>query len=50
MTAFFFPVLLLGAGTDLLLGTLVATSLLGAWVTWQFRIETTGVNLEEIGR
>ena len=29
---------------------LVGTSLLGAWITWQFRIETTGVNLEEIGR
>jgi hypothetical protein len=29
---------------------LIATSLFGAWVTWQFRIETSGVNLEEIDR
>jgi len=50
LTAFFFPVLLADAGTDFLLVVLVATSLLGAWITWQFRIETTGVNLEEIGR
>jgi nitrate/nitrite transporter NarK len=50
LTAFFFPVLLAGAGTDFLLTVLVATSLLGAWITWQFRIETTGVSLEEIGR
>jgi len=27
-----------------------ASSLLGAWVTWQFRIETTGISLEKIGR
>ena len=50
LTAFFFPVLLADTGTDFLLAILVATSLLGAWVTWQFRIETTGVSLEEIGR
>jgi putative MFS transporter len=50
LTAFLFPVLLVSAGTDFLLMVLVATSLLGAWITWQFRIETTGVNLEEIGR
>lgn len=50
LTAFLFPVLLVSAGIDLLLVALVFTSLLGAWVTWQFRIETTGVNLEEIGR
>ena len=50
LTAFFFPVLLAGAGTDFLLIVLVATSLLGAWITWQFRIETTGVSLEQIGR
>jgi MFS transporter, putative metabolite transport protein len=49
-TAFLFPVLLVQAGTDLLLAILVATSLLGAWVTWQFRIETSQVNLEELGR
>jgi hypothetical protein len=28
----------------------VVTSLIGAVVTWLFRIETNGVNLDEIGR
>jgi MFS transporter, putative metabolite transport protein len=28
----------------------VGTSLLGAVVTWLFRIDTTGVNLEQIGK
>jgi hypothetical protein len=32
-----------------LLLILVATSLIGAWVTWAYRIETTGVNLDTIG-
>jgi MFS transporter, putative metabolite transport protein len=50
MTAFLFPVLLADIGVDLLLIILIASSLLGAWVTWQFRIETTGVSLERIGR
>jgi nitrate/nitrite transporter NarK len=50
VTAFLFPVLLADIGVDLLLGILIASSLLGAWVTWQFRIETTGVSLERIGR
>lgn len=50
LTAFLFPVLLASAGIDFLLVVLIFTSLVGAWVTWQFRIETTGVNLEEIGR
>jgi MFS family permease len=49
-TAFLFPILLAGIGTTALLYILVATSLLGAVVTWVFRIETTGVNLEDIGR
>ena len=49
-TAFLFPILLTGIGTTALLYILVGTSLLGAVVTWLFRIETTGVNLEEIGR
>jgi MFS family permease len=48
LTAFVFPVLLATTGTGLLLVMLIATSLFGAWITWQFRIETTGVNLEEI--
>ncbi len=50
MTAFLFPILLTGIGTTALLYILVATSLLGAVVTWRFRIETNGVNLEEIGQ
>ena len=48
-TAFLFPILLADIGTQALLMILVGTSLLGAVVTWAFRIETTGVNLEKIG-
>jgi len=50
LTAFLFPVLLADAGINFLLNVLIASSLLGAWITWQFRIETTGVSLEKIGR
>ncbi|MFP4154483.1 MAG: MFS transporter [Halothiobacillaceae bacterium] len=50
LTAFLFPILLHLIGTTWLLAMLVGTSLLGAWVTWRFRIETRGVNLELIGR
>jgi MFS family permease len=49
-TAFLFPILLVGIGTGALLYILVATSLIGAVVTWLYRIETTGVNLDLIGR
>ena len=49
MTAFLFPILLTDIGTAKLLYILVGTSLLGAAITWLFRIETAGVNLEEIG-
>jgi MFS transporter, putative metabolite transport protein len=49
-TAFLFPILLTGIGTAALLYILVVTSVLGAVVTWLFRIETNGVNLDEIGR
>jgi MFS transporter, putative metabolite transport protein len=48
-TAFLFPILLADIGTRTLLFILVGTSLSGAVVTWRFRIETTGVNLEQIG-
>jgi MFS transporter, putative metabolite transport protein len=48
-TAFLFPILLASIGTTALLYILVGTSLLGAAITWMFRIETTGVNLAEIG-
>jgi putative MFS transporter len=49
-TAFLFPILLAGIGTSALLYILVGTSLLGAVVTWVYRIETNGVSLAEIGR
>lgn len=45
MTAFLFPILLKDIGTDALLIGLVVTSLLGAVVTWVFRIETKGKDL-----
>jgi MFS family permease len=48
-TAFLFPILLVSLGTRLLLYGLVIASLLGAVVTWLYRIETTGVNLDRIG-
>jgi putative MFS transporter len=48
MTAFLFPILLDTIGTQSLLYCLIVTSLLGAAVTWLFRIETTGVNLEDL--
>jgi hypothetical protein len=48
MTALLFPILLKDIGTDLLLLILVATSLLGAVVTWAYAFETKGVSLEKI--
>jgi MFS transporter, putative metabolite transport protein len=48
-TAFLFPILLVTIGTRLLLYSLIIASLLGAVVTWMYRIETTGVNLDRIG-
>ncbi len=49
LTAFFFPILLDTIGTRILLYGLVVTSLIGAWVTWRFRIETAGADLETLG-
>ena len=46
LTAFFFPSLLRQLGSDRLLPLLALTSLLGAVITWRFRIETRGLNLE----
>jgi MFS transporter, putative metabolite transport protein len=46
LTAFFFPILLTTIGTQALLYGLIVTSILGAIVTWAFRIETTGVSLD----
>jgi MFS transporter, putative metabolite transport protein len=48
MTAFLFPVLLDTIGTQALLFCLIGTSILGAIITWLFRIETTGVNLDTL--
>ncbi len=45
-TVFLFPILLHSLGTDILLAILIGTSLLGAFVTWRFRIETAGISLE----
>jgi MFS transporter, putative metabolite transport protein len=47
-TAFLFPILLGNIGTTSLLYILVFTSILGAIVTWVYRIETTGMNLDEV--
>jgi putative MFS transporter len=47
LTAFLFPFLLKDIGTQLLLILLIGSSLLGAVVTWMFRIETRGT-LEEV--
>ncbi len=49
LTAFLFPVLLADFGTKPLLYMLAVASLVGAWVTWRFQIETTGVKLDDIG-
>ncbi|HEX3970002.1 MAG TPA: MFS transporter [Stellaceae bacterium] len=49
-TTYGFPILLVSIGTSTLLYCLAATSVLGAVVTWIYRIETTGVNLDQVGR
>ena len=49
-TAFLFPILLDDIGQQALLYLLVGASLLGALVTWAFRIETSGMSLEDVGR
>ena len=48
LTAFLFPILLVGIGTTALLYGLIVTSILGAIVTWLYRIETTGINLDAL--
>ncbi len=50
LTAFLFPILLKTIGTTALLWGLVVCFLAGAVVTYFFRIETAGVNLEDIGK
>jgi MFS transporter, putative metabolite transport protein len=49
LTAFLFPILLSAIGTKYLLYILIVASILGAIVTWMYRIETTGVKLDTIG-
>ncbi len=48
-TAFLFPILLRDIGTSALLYILVGAFAVGAVVTVLFRIETTGVSLENVG-
>lgn len=48
LTAFLFPVLLKTIGTQYLLYLLAGTSILGALITWRFRIETAGISLEDM--
>ncbi|MGO9237216.1 MAG: MFS transporter [Methylocella sp.] len=50
LTAFFFPILLAAIGTQPLLYGLIGTSILGAVVTWAYRIETTGVKLDSLAQ
>ena len=50
LTAFLFPILLVTIGTQALLYGLVVTSILGAIVTWLYRIETTGMSLNQISQ
>jgi MFS family permease len=47
-TAFLFPILLAEIGNEALLTVLVGTLLLGAFVTYAFKIATAGRNLEEV--
>ncbi|HTV06485.1 MAG TPA: hypothetical protein VME86_14045 [Acidobacteriaceae bacterium] len=48
-TALLFPILLVTIGTRWLLYGLVISSILGAIVTWMYRIETTGIDLDHVG-
>ncbi|EAS63612.1 MFS transporter [Photobacterium angustum] len=48
LTAFLFPILMHEIGVFNLLLCLVATSLFGAWVTYKYRFETSGKNIENI--
>jgi hypothetical protein len=50
MAAFLFPILIADIGTTALLYGLAATSIVGAAVTYRFRIETACVRLDELGR
>jgi MFS transporter, putative metabolite transport protein len=47
-TAFLFPILIEAIGMRAVLYCLVVSSILGAAVTWLFRIETAGVSLDKL--
>lgn len=46
LSTLLFPLLIKDAGTSAVLLFLAVMALLGAWVTWQFRIETAGKSLD----
>ncbi|WAC26014.1 MFS transporter [Ancylobacter sp. SL191] len=48
LTAFLFPILLADIGTTALLIGLALTSFAGAAITWAFRVETMGADLERL--
>ncbi|PTT95301.1 MFS transporter, partial [Pseudomonas sp. HMWF031] len=48
LTAFFFPTLIQIWGTEKVLAVLVITSLLGAVITWLYRIEPKGLDRESL--
>ncbi|WP_240498297.1 MFS transporter [Williamsia sp. 1135] len=48
LTAFLFPLLLDSWGTMAVLTILVATSLLGAFVTWKFSVDTNGLSMAQL--
>ena len=48
LTAFFFPTLIQAWGTEKVLSVLVITSLLGAVITWLYRIEPKGLDMESL--
>ena len=50
LTAFLFPILLDAWGTAVIVLLLAGTSLVGATITWLFRVETTGLSLEQVDR
>lgn len=48
LTSFLFPILLVSWGQTWVLISLVVASLLGALVTWAYRVDTTGKSVEEL--
>ena len=48
LAAFLFPILMADIGTGPVLAMLVGSSLLGAFLTWHWRIDTRGVSLEDM--